>query len=109
MPYQIRKVRNKDCYKVINKITKQVHAKCSTKENAIKQVKLMEMMDAKKGEVLGGSLVNFLKPSLDGLTEKMKERVKKDIDKASFTRCKLKKLIELLKKGHTYRYAKLKS
>lgn len=37
MPYTIRKVRNKDCYKVVNKINDKIYAKCSTLENAKKQ------------------------------------------------------------------------
>jgi hypothetical protein len=41
MPYVIRKIRNKDCYSVKNKITKKIHAKCSTKINAQKQVRLL--------------------------------------------------------------------
>jgi hypothetical protein len=43
MPYVIRKLPNKDLYKVYNKITKEVHSKGSTLENAKKQVKLLHM------------------------------------------------------------------
>jgi len=42
MPYKIRKVNNKSCYKVYNKKTKKVYAKCSTLENAKKQVRLLQ-------------------------------------------------------------------
>jgi len=42
MPYIIRKVRNQDCYTVKNRITGRVSAKCSTKENAKKQLRLLE-------------------------------------------------------------------
>lgn len=42
MPYKIRKVRNENCYMVKNSITGKVHAKCSTKENAEKQLRLLE-------------------------------------------------------------------
>jgi hypothetical protein len=45
MPYTIRKVRNKDCYKVVNKINDRIHAKCSTLENAKKQKRLLEAID----------------------------------------------------------------
>ena len=45
MPYTVRKVRNKPCYRVSNKKTKKVYAKCSTKENAKKQVKLLRAVE----------------------------------------------------------------
>jgi hypothetical protein len=45
MPYSIRKVRNKNCYKVKNKKTGKVHAKCSTKQNAERQVRLLHAID----------------------------------------------------------------
>lgn len=45
MPYTIRKVRNKDCYKVVNKINNRIHAKCSTLENAKKQKRLLDAIE----------------------------------------------------------------
>ena len=45
MPYTVRKVRNKPCYRVSNKKTKKVYAKCSTKVNAKKQVKLLRAVE----------------------------------------------------------------
>ena len=45
MPYIIRKVRNKDCYKVVNKTNDRIHAKCSTLENAKKQKRLLDAID----------------------------------------------------------------
>lgn len=48
MPYIIRKVRNKNCYEVKNKNTGKINAKCSTKNKAKKQVKMLEMIDNKK-------------------------------------------------------------
>jgi len=41
MPYSMRKVPNKNCYKVINKRTKRVLSRCATKENAKKQIRLL--------------------------------------------------------------------
>ena len=41
MPYAIRKMPNKNCYKVFNKNTKKVFAKCTTMENAQKQLRLL--------------------------------------------------------------------
>jgi hypothetical protein len=38
MPYKIRKVRGKDCYKTYNTVTKRVFAICTTKEKAIRQL-----------------------------------------------------------------------
>ena len=45
MPYQIIKVKGRNLYKVINEINGKVHSKASTKENAEKQIRLMEMFD----------------------------------------------------------------
>ena len=44
MPYTMRKVPRKNCYRVINKRTKRVLSKCSTKENAQKQIRLLRAM-----------------------------------------------------------------
>lgn len=41
MPYKIRYSRKKKCYSVINKKTKRVFSKCTTKENASKQSRLL--------------------------------------------------------------------
>jgi len=41
MPYKMIKVRNKDCYKVYNSITKRIFAKCTTKEKATRQLALL--------------------------------------------------------------------
>ena len=48
MPYIVRKNKNQPTYRVINAITKQIHAKASTKQNAERQVKLMNMLDIKR-------------------------------------------------------------
>jgi hypothetical protein len=41
MPYAVRKVRNKDCFRVYNKVSKRVFAKCTTMEQAQKQLRLL--------------------------------------------------------------------
>ena len=41
MPYKIRYLRKKKCYSVINKTTKRVFSKCTTKENANRQSRLL--------------------------------------------------------------------
>lgn len=48
MPYKVRKVRNKDCYKVKNVETGQVMAECTTREKAYAQVRLLEQIDEEK-------------------------------------------------------------
>ena len=52
MPYTMRKVKKQDCYKVVNKKTKRVFAKCTTKKNAIKQLKLLRAIQYNKDFVL---------------------------------------------------------
>jgi hypothetical protein len=41
MPYKIRYSRKKKCYSVINKKTKRVFSKCTTKDKANKQSRLL--------------------------------------------------------------------
>ena len=41
MPYKIRYSRKKKCYSVINKKTKRVFSKCTSKKNATKQSRLL--------------------------------------------------------------------
>lgn len=48
MPYRSRKVRGKPCYRVTNKDNNKVFAKCSTKENAKKQMKLLRAIHYNK-------------------------------------------------------------
>jgi len=48
MPYIIRKLPNKDLYKVVNKDTKEVHSSGSTYQNAIKQVRLLYKLERKR-------------------------------------------------------------
>jgi len=48
MPYTIRKVRNKNCYSVKTTKSKRVLAKCTTKEKAKKQVRLLRAMEVNK-------------------------------------------------------------
>lgn len=48
MPYTIRKVSRKNCYRVRNKNTKRVFSKCTTKENAKKQLQLLRAIQYNK-------------------------------------------------------------
>ena len=56
MPYITRKVRGKPCYRLMNKNTKKVFAKCTTQENAKKQFRLLQAIKYNKKFVpRGGS------------------------------------------------------
>lgn len=48
MPYSLRKVRGKNCFRIRNKYTKRVFAKCSTKTNAKKQLRLLRAIEFNK-------------------------------------------------------------
>jgi hypothetical protein len=52
MPYTIRKVRNKNCYRNMNKKTRKVIAKCSTREKALSQLRLLHAIKFNKNFVL---------------------------------------------------------
>lgn len=58
MPYAIRKMPNKSCYKVYNKKTKRVFAKCTTKKRAEKQIKLLRAIENNKDFVPLGQQKN---------------------------------------------------
>jgi len=45
MPYTMRKVPNKSCYRVVNNKTGKVKARCSTKKNAMKQMRLLRALE----------------------------------------------------------------
>lgn len=47
MPYAVRKIRNKDLYKVVNTKTGKVHSSGTTKDKAKAQVKLLETIERK--------------------------------------------------------------
>ena len=50
MPYTIYKIPHENKYKVVNKKTGKIHAYNTTYKNAIKQIRLMSMMDSKKNK-----------------------------------------------------------
>lgn len=54
MPYTIRKVRGKMCYRLINKKTRKVFAKCTSKEKAKKQLTLLNAINNNKNFVPNG-------------------------------------------------------
>jgi len=51
MPYTIRKVTKKPCYRVKNKKTKRVFAKCTSKRRAKKQLRLLRAIQYNKNFV----------------------------------------------------------
>jgi hypothetical protein len=58
MPYTLRKVRQKSCYRIINPKTMRVFAKCSTKRNAVKQLRLLRAIQYNKKFVPNASANN---------------------------------------------------
>lgn len=44
VPYTIRKANKRNCFKVMNKKTKKVFSHCTSRENAIKQDKLLRAL-----------------------------------------------------------------
>jgi hypothetical protein len=51
MPYTVRKLPHKSCYRITNTKTKKVFARCSTKKNAESQLRLLRAMEYNKGFV----------------------------------------------------------
>ena len=51
MPDSIRKVPKKPCYRVYNKKTKKTFAKCATRKNAEKQMRLLRALENNKNFV----------------------------------------------------------
>lgn len=45
MPYATRKVRNRRCFKVYNRKTKRVFAKCTSKTKAKRQINLLRAVE----------------------------------------------------------------
>jgi hypothetical protein len=58
MPYQSRKVRGKNCYRVSNKKSKKVFAKCTSKRNSVKQLRLLRAIENNKNFVTYSSMKN---------------------------------------------------
>ncbi len=48
MPYGLRKLPDQDLYKVFNKETGEVHSNATTKGNALKQIRLLYMLERNK-------------------------------------------------------------
>lgn len=50
MPYKIRKLPNKNLYRVYNSETGEIHANGTSKQNAEKQVRLLYMIERRKSK-----------------------------------------------------------
>jgi len=61
MPYSVRKVPNKKCYRVSNKKTKKVFAKCTSKKNATRQMRLLRAIENNKNFIPTGKLRKTIK------------------------------------------------
>lgn len=48
MPYEIKKVKNKTCYKLINKKNKHIFSKCSSLKNVKNQMRLLNAIKYNK-------------------------------------------------------------
>ena len=55
MPYRLRKVSGKKCYRITNKKTKKVFAKCTTRAKAIRQLRLLRAIQNNKNFVPNSS------------------------------------------------------
>jgi len=52
MPYSLRKLKGKSCYSVKNRKSKKVFSKCTSKKNALKQLKLLRALQYNKKFVI---------------------------------------------------------
>ena len=52
MPYSLRKLKGKSCYSVKNRRSKKVFSKCTSKKNALKQLKLLRALQYNKKFVI---------------------------------------------------------
>lgn len=51
MPYRLRKVSGKKCYRVLNKRSKKVFSKCTSRAKANKQLRLLRAIENNKNFV----------------------------------------------------------
>ena len=66
MPYRMRKVSRKNCYRVSKKTgTKRVFAKCTTRKNAIRQMRLLRALEHNKDFVPNSTVRRTMKNRSD--------------------------------------------
>lgn len=51
MPYTVRKLRGKSCFKLYNRKSKRVFSKCASKKNVTKQLRLLRAIEYNKNFV----------------------------------------------------------
>jgi hypothetical protein len=73
MPYAVRKMPNRNCYKVFNKNTKKVFAKCTSVANAQKQLRLLRAIQY--NPKFRSKLKRVTKKNVGGKTRKKYKRV----------------------------------
>jgi hypothetical protein len=78
MPYKMRKIINKPCYKVYNTKTKRIFSKCSSFYNAKRQIKLLSAIRYNKSFVKTPRLNS---QSLDRKNEKKNKNITYKIKK----------------------------
>jgi len=76
MPYQSRKVRGKNCYRVYNKKTKKVFANCTSAKNASRQLRLLRAIENNKNFVPYSSMKVMRKKSMKRRTMKTRNMKK---------------------------------
>lgn len=69
--YSVRKMRNRNCYKVFNKNTKRIFSKCTSRVNAKKQLRLLNALTNTKFRK------NFVRSSLYNVGGKTRKNIKK--------------------------------
>jgi len=85
MPYQIKvfKQGKKMCYSVVNTITKTIHSKCSTKKKAEAQLRLLEQIELRGGELMhqilytGKGLLGIEQANFSGPGTQLTKRLKR--------------------------------
>lgn len=85
MPIKVRKIRGQECYRVFNAETGEIHAKCSTRKDALEQKKSLEFwsldeVDKKEEEEKITDVVDKTKETIE---EPQKKVVKKGAKKGA--------------------------
>ena len=70
MPYAVRKMPKRNCYKVFNKNTKKVFAKCTSRVKSQKQLRLLRGI--KYNQKFRDKLKRVTKKNIGGQNEKKK-------------------------------------
>ena len=73
MPYKLRKIRNKDLYKVYNTETKKIHSKATSLDKAKAQIRILNQLE-KTGGALEAKYVDSL------INESYETKPKEQID-----------------------------